>query len=150
MLIGGLEAMAIRTQLAVPNNTFLSANVYNQMFTMHGTTMIFMVVMPLELGFFANFLIPLQIGARDVAFPRLNALSFWVFLFGALFMNFGWLSLALPDGGWFGYANLTERYYSPGHQHRPVEHRPAHPRHLDPAERPQLLRHHRQYARSAA
>ena len=114
MLIGGIEAMAIRTQLAVPNNTFLSANVYNQMFTMHGTTMIFMVVMPLELGFFANFLIPLQIGARDVAFPRLNALSFWVFLFGALFMNFGWLSLALPDGGWFGYANLTERYFSPG------------------------------------
>ena len=94
MLIGGIEAMAIRTQLAVPNNTFLSANIYNQMFTMHGTTMIFMVVMPLELGFFANFLIPLQIGARDVAFPRLNALSFWVFLFGALFMNFGWLSLA--------------------------------------------------------
>ena len=83
MLIGGVEAMAIRTQLAIPNNTFLSANTYNQMFTMHGTTMIFMVVMPLELGFFANFLIPLQIGARDVAFPRINALSFWVFLFGA-------------------------------------------------------------------
>ena len=70
---------------------------YNQMFTMHGTTMIFMVVMPLELGFFANFIIPLQIGARDVAFPRINALSFWVFLFGAVFMNFGWLNLALPD-----------------------------------------------------
>ena len=114
MLIGGLEAMAIRTQLAVPNNTFLSANTYNQMFTMHGTTMIFMVVMPLELGFFANFLIPLQIGARDVAFPRINALSFWVFLFGAVFMNLGWLNLSLPDGGWFGYANLTERAYSPG------------------------------------
>ena len=114
MLLGGIEAMAIRTQLAVPNNTFLSANTYNQMFTMHGTTMIFMVVMPLELGFFANFLIPLQIGARDVAFPRINALSFWVFLFGALFMNLGWLNLTLPDGGWFGYANLTERYFSPG------------------------------------
>src|SRR5580700_8953916 len=114
MLIGGIEAMAIRTQLAVPNNTFLSANTYNQMFTMHGTTMIFMVVMPLELGFFANFLIPLQIGARDVAFPRINALSFWVFLFGAVFMNLGWLNLTLPDGGWFGYANLTERYFSPG------------------------------------
>ena len=69
MIIGGMEAMLIRTQLAVPNNTFLSANVYNQMFTMHGTTMIFMVVMPLEPGFFANFFIPLQIGARDVAFP---------------------------------------------------------------------------------
>ena len=71
------------------------------MFTMHGTTMIFLVVMPLELGFFANFLIPLQIGARDVAFPRLNALSFWVFLFGALFMNLGWLNggrCPTPDG----------------------------------------------------
>src|SRR5271155_490624 len=114
MLIGGIEAMAIRTQLAVPNNTFLSANVYNQMFTMHGTTMIFMVVMPLELGFFANFLIPLQIGARDVAFPRLNALSFWVFLFGAITLNLGWLFGQAPNGGWFGYANLTERYYAPG------------------------------------
>jgi len=114
MLVGGIEAMLIRTQLAVPNNHFLSADMYNQMFTMHGTTMIFLVVMPLELGFFANFLLPLQIGARDVAFPRINALSFWVFLFGALFMNFGWLSQSLPDAGWFGYANLTERYYTPG------------------------------------
>src|ERR1700687_278666 len=114
MLIGGLEAMAIRTQLAVPNNTFLSANTYNQMFTMHGTTMIFMVVMPLELGFFATFFIPLQIGARDVAFPRINALSFWVFLFGALFMNMGWLNMTLHDGGWVWCARLTERAYSPG------------------------------------
>src|ERR1700692_2357458 len=100
MLIGGLEAMAIRTHLAIPNNTFLSANTYNQMFTMHGTTMIFMVVMPLELGFFANFLIPLQIGARDVAFPRLNALSFWIFLLGAISLNFGWVFGGLPHGGW--------------------------------------------------
>jgi cytochrome c oxidase subunit 1 len=114
MLIGGIEAMLIRTQLAVPDNTLLSAQIYNQMFTMHGTTMIFMVVMPLEMGFFANFFIPLQIGARDVAFPRINALSFWVFLFGALFMNVGWFTLSLPDAGWFGYANLTERYYTPG------------------------------------
>ena len=114
MMVGGLEAMAIRTQLVVPNNTFLSADIYNQIFTMHGMTMIFLVVMPLEMGFFGNFLIPLQIGARDVAFPRLNALSFWVFLFGAVFMNLGWLICTLPDGGWFGYANLTERFYSPG------------------------------------
>ena len=82
---------------------------------MHGTTMIFLVVMPLGLGFFANFFIPLQIGARDVAFPRLNALSFWIFLFGAIFLHLGWLAQrGLPDAGWFGYANLTERYYSPG------------------------------------
>src|SRR6202162_1650374 len=99
MLIGGLEAMAIRTQLAVPNNTFLSANVYNQMFTMHGTTMIFMVVMPLELGFFANFLIPLQIGARDVAFPRLNALSFWMALIAGILLHLGWIRGGLPNDG---------------------------------------------------
>src|SRR6202522_4868434 len=105
MAFGGIEAMAIRVQLWGPDNHALSAATYNAFFTMHGTTMIFLVVMPLLLGFLGNFLIPLQIGARDVAFPRLNALSFWVFLFGALFMNFGWLSLALPDGGWFGYAN---------------------------------------------
>ena len=114
MLVGGIEAMLIRTQLAVPNNTFLSADMYNQMFTMHGTTMIFMVIMPIELGFFANFMIPLEIGARDVAFPRINALSFWVFLSGALFMNMGWFGSVLPDAGWFGYANLTERPYSSG------------------------------------
>lgn len=114
LFVGGFEALLVRTQLAVPNNHLLSADTYNQMFTMHGTTMIFMVIMPLEIGFFANFLIPLMIGARDVAFPRINALSFWVFIFGALFMNAGWLWHALPDAGWFGYANLTERYYSPG------------------------------------
>ncbi|HEX4208819.1 MAG TPA: cbb3-type cytochrome c oxidase subunit I, partial [Candidatus Binataceae bacterium] len=87
---------------------------YNQIFTMHGLTMIFLVLMPLETGFFGNFLIPLQIGARDVAFPRLNALSYWVFLFGAISLNLGWLFGQAPNGGWFGYANLTERYYAPG------------------------------------
>ena len=114
MALGGTEAMLVRAQLIVPNNHFLSADFYNQMFTMHGLTMIFLVVMPLETGFFGNFLIPLQIGARDVAFPRLNALSFWVFLLGALSLNFGWIWGGLPNGGWFGYANLTERAYAPG------------------------------------
>ena len=75
MAVGGLEAMLIRTQLAFPNGTVLSPQAYNEIFTMHGTTMIFLVVMPLEIGFFANFFVPLQIGARDVAFPRLNALT---------------------------------------------------------------------------
>jgi cytochrome c oxidase subunit I len=114
MALGGTEAMLVRAQLIVPNNHFLSADFYNQMFTMHGLTMIFLVVMPLETGFFGNFLIPLQIGARDVAFPRLNALSFWIFLLGAISLNFGWIWGGLPNAGWFGYANLTERAYSPG------------------------------------
>src|SRR5207249_1246629 len=80
-LIGGLEAVMIRLQLARPGNTLVSPDFYNQLFTMHGTTMIFLAVMPLSASFF-NFVIPLQIGARDVAFPRLNAFSYWVFLLG--------------------------------------------------------------------
>src|SRR5271166_3813222 len=116
MALGGIEALLIRTQLFYPDNHFLSAQLYNEMFTMHGTTMIFLVVMPLLLGFFANFLIPLMIGARDVAFPRLNALSFWIFLFSGVFLYLGffWRGAGLPNAGWFGYANLTERMYTPG------------------------------------
>jgi cytochrome c oxidase subunit I len=111
---GGFYALAIRTQLMYPDNHFLTAQTYNQYFTTHGLTMIFLVIMPLETGFFGNFLIPLQIGARDVAFPRLNALSYWVFLLGAITLNLGWIHGGLPNGGWFGYAPLTERYYNPG------------------------------------
>ena len=85
-LLGGLEALLIRIQLAQPDNTLVSADMYNQLFTMHGTTMIFLALMPLSAAFF-NFIVPLLIGARDVAFPRLNAFSYWVFLFGAIFMN---------------------------------------------------------------
>jgi cytochrome c oxidase subunit 1 len=113
LLVGGLEASLIRIQLSRPENTFLSAQTYNSIFTMHGTTMVFMVSMPLAVAFF-NYLVPLQIGARDVAFPRLNALSYWVFLFGALFINSSWFFGHAPNAGWFGYANLTERQYSPG------------------------------------
>ena len=80
-IFGGLEAAVIRAQLAAPNQTLVSAELYNQLFTMHGTTMVFLAIMPLSAAFF-NFLIPLQIGARDVAFPRLNAFSYWVYLFG--------------------------------------------------------------------
>jgi cytochrome c oxidase subunit 1 len=112
-LIGGLEALIIRAQLASPDNTLVSADTYNQLFTMHGTTMIFLAVMPLSAAFF-NYIIPLQIGARDVAFPRLNAFSYWVFLFGGLFINASFLFGAAPNGGWFGYANLTSKAYSPG------------------------------------
>src|SRR5689334_21216895 len=121
-LIGGIEASVIRAQLAVPNGHVVSAQFYNSLFTMHGTTMIFLALMPLSVAFF-NFIVPLQIGARDVAFPRLNAFSYWVFLLGGIFMNQSWfvgplfhagrLSVA-PNGGWFGYANLTERQFSIG------------------------------------
>ena len=121
-LIGGLEALVIRAQLSRPEGIGVSAEIYNQMFTMHGTTMVFLALMPLSAAFF-NYIIPLQIGARDVAFPRLNAFSYWVFLLGGLFMNasfvagplFGTETLSVaPDAGWFGYANLTSRQFSPG------------------------------------
>ena len=111
--VGGTEALIMRMQLQGPNGRVVSADTFNQLFTMHGTTMIFLVVMPLSAAFF-NFLIPLQIGARDVAFPRLNAFSYWVFLFGSLFMNSSWLFGMAPNGGWFGYAPLTTMPYSPG------------------------------------
>jgi cytochrome c oxidase subunit 1 len=111
-MIGGLEALMIRFQLMFPENTFISAQRYNEMFTMHATTMIFLSIMPLSAAFF-NFLIPLQIGARDVAFPRMNALSYWLYLFGGLFINSSFLFDVFPDGGWFGYANMTLSKYSP-------------------------------------
>ena len=113
MVVGGIEATLIRIQLAKPENDFLSADAYNQIFTMHGTTMVFLVGMPIAVALF-NYIVPLQIGARDVAFPRLNALSYWIFLFGALFMNSSFLIGQAPNGGWFGYANLTSEQYSPG------------------------------------
>ncbi len=114
-IFGGIEALLIRIQLAVPNNTFLTSAQYNEMFTMHGTTMIFLVVMPIGAAFF-NFIMPLQIGARDVAFPRLNAFSFWTFAVGAIILNVGWfMKDGAPDAGWFGYAPLTTRTFSPTH-----------------------------------
>src|SRR5574340_18709 len=112
-LVGGLEALIIRTQLYGPNGRIVSADVYNQLFTMHGTTMIFMAIMSLSAAFF-NYLIPLQIGARDVAFPRLTAVSYWVFLCGSLFMNVSWFLHAAPDGGWFADAPLNTRTFNPG------------------------------------
>src|SRR5690606_29610261 len=111
-LVGGFEALLIRLQLAVPNNTLLSAQAYNEMFTMHATTMIFLAVMPLSAAFF-NYMMPLQIGARDVAFPRLNGFAFWVFLVGAIVLNIGWfVKSGAPDAGWFGYAPLTSNQFS--------------------------------------
>jgi cytochrome c oxidase subunit 1 len=111
-LVGGVEALLIRIQLAVPNNTFLQHQTYNELFTMHATTMIFLAVMPLSAAFF-NYIMPLQIGARDVAFPRLNGFALWVFLAGAIILNVGWfIKSSVPDAGWFGYAPLTSKAYS--------------------------------------
>jgi cytochrome c oxidase subunit 1 len=112
-IVGGLEALMMRGQLASAENDLISPETYNQLFTMHGTTMVFLVIMPLSAAFF-NWLIPLQIGARDVAFPRLNALSFWVFLFGSLLINFSWITGNAPNGGWFGYAPLSGATFNPG------------------------------------
>ena len=130
-ILGGLEALILRLQLAGPNGTVLDANEYNAMFTMHGTTMIFLFVMPVSAAFF-NYLLPLMIGARDVAFPRMNAVSFWIFLFGGIFLYTSFLfgttgppaggNLAEaasrlgsgPNGGWFGYAPNSGIRFSTG------------------------------------
>jgi len=112
-VVGGVEAILIRLQLASPESTVLGAETFNQMFTMHGTTMVFLVLMPLAAALF-NYVIPLMIGARDVAFPRLNAFSYWTFLFGSILLNLSFFVGQAPDAGWFGYANLTSKQFSPG------------------------------------
>jgi cytochrome c oxidase subunit 1 len=113
-IVGGVEALMIRAQLAVPGNDLLSAEFYNQIFTMHAVTMIFLVVMPMAAAF-ANYLLPLQIGARDVAFPRMNALSLWVFITGGIFVNSSWFLGGGPDCGWFCYAPNSGVTFSPSH-----------------------------------
>jgi cytochrome c oxidase subunit I len=106
-LVGGFEALMIRSQLAVPDNKLLSPDLYNQIFTMHGTTMIFLFVMPFLTGL-GNYVVPLMIGARDMAFPRLNALGYWLVLFGGIFLNLSFFLGGAPNAGWFSYAPLTE------------------------------------------
>ena len=113
-LLGGVEALMMRLQLARPSQDIVSPEVFSQLFTMHGLTMIFLAIMPLTAAFF-NFMIPLMIGARDVAFPRLNALSYWIFLGGGILLNSGWFLKGSPNCGWFAYANCTESAFNPGH-----------------------------------
>src|SRR4051812_5246361 len=112
-LVGGMEALLIRLQLAAGSNKVLSAQAYNQLFTMHATTMIFLFVMPMAAAF-GNYLVPLQIGARDVAFPRLNAFGYWCFLAGGLFLYSSFLLGGAPGGGWFGYAPLSTMAHGHG------------------------------------
>jgi cytochrome c oxidase subunit I len=111
LLIGGGEALAMRLQLARPNATLIDPDTFNQLFTMHGTTMIFLVAMPALSGF-ANYLVPLMIGARDMAFPRLNAMSYWLLPFGGFLLHFSLMAGGAPSAGWFGYAPLTEMGFS--------------------------------------
>jgi cytochrome c oxidase subunit I len=111
--VGGVEALIMRVQLMNPEQALISPELFNQLFTMHGTTMIFLVAMPMAVAFF-NYVVPLQIGARDVAFPRLNALSYWIFLFGGLYLNASWFVGAAPHASWVGYATLTSTQFSPG------------------------------------
>jgi cytochrome c oxidase subunit I len=112
---GGAEALFMRTQLIRPNNTVLSPQVYDQVFTMHGITMIFFFIIPMSTGAFGNYLVPLMIGARDMAFPRLNMLSYWVFLASGIFLYLGFATKNGPNGAWFGFTPLTERPFDPSH-----------------------------------
>ena len=106
-LVGGMEALFVRTQLALPDGKVLSPDAYNAVFTMHGVTMIFLFVIPVLAGF-GNYVVPLMIGARDMAFPRMNAFGYWLLLFGGVFIQSSFLVGAPPDGGWFMYAPLSE------------------------------------------
>jgi cytochrome c oxidase subunit I len=110
-LFAVIMAILMRTQLMVPENHFIGPKLYNQLFTMHGTTMIFLFAMPLLIGF-STYFVPLMIGARDMIFPRLNAMSFWLFLLGGLFIYFSFIAGGAPAAGWFAYAPLTEQNYS--------------------------------------
>jgi cytochrome c oxidase subunit 1 len=107
-VVGGLEALLIRTQLASADGEVLSAEAYNQLFTMHGLTMVFLVIMPVAAAF-TNYFLPIMIGARDVAFPRLNAFSYWLFLFAGLMIYSSFFLGGAPDGSWVGYAPLSEQ-----------------------------------------
>ena len=110
--MAGFEALALRTQLARPDQTLIGPGAYNQLFTMHGTTMIFLFATPMLFGF-GNYFVPLMLGARDMAFPRLNAFGYWVFLFAGLLMNASFLLGQAPNGGWFNYVPLTGPEYTP-------------------------------------
>src|SRR4030095_12292567 len=120
LVVPGAMAAFIRIQLAIPNNTFVPPQVFNRLFTMHGTAMVFLVGMPIIAGLM-NYLVPLMIGARDMAFPRVNAFGYWMFLFGGLLLYFSYLAApglagagSAPDVGWVAYAPLTGRAFAPG------------------------------------
>ena len=112
--LGGLEALLMRTQLLHPESTLVGPNTYSDALTMHGVTMIFFFIIPMTTGAFGNYLLPLMIGSRDMAFPRLNAFSYWAFLGSAVFVYAGVFSGHSPNSGWFNYVPLASRAYNPG------------------------------------
>src|SRR5215469_14494398 len=121
LVIAGIMALVIRMQLMFPDGHVVGPDTFDRLFTMHGTTMVFLVGMPMVAGF-SNYLVPLMIGARDMAFPRLNAFGFWIFLFGGIFLYFSFIGGfglygmgSAPDVTWWAYAPLTARAFSPGH-----------------------------------
>jgi cytochrome c oxidase subunit I+III len=111
---GGVEALLIRTQLIAPNQHVVSPSTYDELFTLHGMTMIFFFIIPMTTGAFGNYLLPLMIGARDMAFPRMNALSYWIFLASAIFLYTSLFMGMAPNAGWFDYVPLASRQYNPG------------------------------------
>jgi cytochrome c oxidase subunit I len=113
LLVGGIEAAVMRVQLAQPSESLLSPEQYNQLFTMHGVTMIFLYAMPVLSGF-SNYLWPLILGSRDMAFPRLNALSYWIYLFSGIFLYASFPLGQAPDAGWFNYVPYTSHQFNPG------------------------------------
>ena len=110
---GGVEALVMRTQLVQPNNDVVGPEVFDQLFTVHGMTMIFWFIIPMTTGAFGNYLVPLMVGARDMAFPRMNALSFWIFVASGIFLYAGLFSGFGPDAGWFNYVPLSTRHFDP-------------------------------------
>src|SRR5436853_3791289 len=112
---GGVEALLMRTQLAHPDERVLGPGTYNQLMTMHGVTMIFLFVIPMAIGAFGNYLVPLMLGARDMAFPRLNAFSYWSYLCSGIFIYVGLATGNGPTAGWFDYVPLASKTFSPGY-----------------------------------
>jgi cytochrome c oxidase subunit 1/cytochrome c oxidase subunit I+III len=111
---GGIEALIMRTQLIAPNQHLVSPSTYDELFTVHGITMIFFFIIPMTTGAFGNYLLPLMIGARDMAFPRMNALSYWIFLGSAIFLYTSLVLGVAPNAGWFNYVPLSNREFDPG------------------------------------
>src|SRR5205823_11844806 len=111
-LLAGIEALIMRAQLSAPGRHIVGPETYNQIFTMHGTTMIFLFATPILFGF-GNYFVPLMIGSRDMAFPRLNAFGYWIFLFSGLFMYSSFFIGRAPNDGWFNYVPLSSHQFTP-------------------------------------
>ncbi len=147
LIAGGVEALVMRLQLATPNERLLTPEQYDQLFSTHGMTMIFLYALPVLSGF-SNYLWPLVFGARDMAFPRMNALSYWIYVASGIFMYVGFAIGAGPNDGWFNYVPYANRTYNPGHEHGFLFARDDLSRHLDDGRGGQFHRHAAAHARA--